>query len=52
MATIVYDEFLTELNWPLGAAIAILLLAVNVIIMMAYNRVIERASPRRADALS
>ncbi|MGE8642026.1 MAG: ABC transporter permease, partial [Achromobacter sp.] len=40
------DEFLTELNWPLGAAIAIVLLVVNVIIMMAYNRVVERSYRR------
>lgn len=46
VATVVYDEFLTELNWPLGAAIAIVLLVVNVIIMMAYNRVVERAYRR------
>nr|WP_232462651.1 ABC transporter permease [Bordetella genomosp. 9] len=46
VATIVYDEFLTELNWPLGATLAILLLAANVIIMMAYNRVIERSYRR------
>ena len=37
VATVVYDEFLTELNWPLGAAIAIVPLVVNVVIMMAYN---------------
>ena len=42
----VYDEFLTELNWPLGATIAILLLVTNVIIMMAYNRVVERSYRR------
>jgi len=46
VATIVYDEFLTELNWPLGATIAILLLVTNVIIMMAYNRVVERSYRR------
>jgi putative spermidine/putrescine transport system permease protein len=46
VATIVYDEFLTELNWPLGATLAILLLVLNVIIMMAYNRVIERSYRR------
>ncbi|KAG1251268.1 hypothetical protein G6F68_012360 [Rhizopus microsporus] len=38
VATVVYDEFLTELNWPLGAAIAIVLLVVNVIIMMAARQ--------------
>lgn len=46
VATIVYDEFLTELNWPLGATIAILLLIANVVIMMAYNRVVERSYRR------
>ncbi|WP_286896601.1 ABC transporter permease [Achromobacter sp. UBA2119] len=46
VATVVYDEFLTELNWPLGAAIAIVLLIVNVIVMMAYNRVVERSYRR------
>ncbi len=46
VATVVYDEFLTELNWPLGAAIAIILLVVNVIVMMAYNRVVERSYRR------
>jgi putative spermidine/putrescine transport system permease protein len=46
VATVVYDEFLTELNWPLGATLAILLLIVNVAIMMAYNRIIERSYRR------
>jgi putative spermidine/putrescine transport system permease protein len=46
VATVVYDEFLTELNWPLGATLAILLLVANVVIMMAYNRVIERSYRR------
>lgn len=46
VATIVYDEFLTELNWPLGASIAILLLIANVIIMLGYNRIVERSYKR------
>jgi putative spermidine/putrescine transport system permease protein len=46
VATVVYDEFLTELNWPLGATLAILLLVLNIVIMMAYNRVIERSYRR------
>lgn len=46
VATIVYDEFLVELNWPLGATIAILLLIANVVIMMAYNGVVERSYRR------
>lgn len=47
IATIVYDEYLHELNWPLGAAIAFTLLAANLVIMLTYNRVVER-SYRRA----
>ncbi len=46
VATVVYDEFLTELNWPLGAAIAILLLLANLAIMLAYNRIVERSYKR------
>ncbi|WP_100962681.1 ABC transporter permease [Bosea sp. FBZP-16] len=40
-ATLVYDEYMHELNWPLGATIAIIVLAANLVIMLAYNRVIE-----------
>jgi putative spermidine/putrescine transport system permease protein len=42
VATTAYDEYLNTLNWPLGAAIALLLLAANVAIIMSYNRVVER----------
>ena len=41
-ATLVYDEFLNTLNWPLGAAIALLLLVANVAIIVGCNRLIER----------
>jgi putative spermidine/putrescine transport system permease protein len=41
MATLIYDQYLTELNWPLGAAIAFILLAANLIIMLGWNRMIE-----------
>lgn len=40
-ATVVYDEYMHELNWPLGAAIAFIVLAANLMIMLAYNRMIE-----------
>lgn len=43
VATIVYDEYLHELNWPLGAAIALLLLLANLAIMLGCNRVVEGA---------
>lgn len=42
VATTVYDEFLNTLNWPLGAAIAMLLLASVMVIMLAWNRLVER----------
>jgi len=41
VATLIYDEYLNELNWPLGAAIALILLAANLIIMLGWNRMIE-----------
>lgn len=41
VATVVYDEYLHELDWPLGAAIAFTLLAANLAIMLTYNRVVE-----------
>lgn len=42
MATLIYDEYLHELNWPLGAAIALLLLLANLVVMLGWNRAIER----------
>ena len=41
VATVVYDEYLHELNWPLGAAIALVLLVANLVVMLSYNRLIE-----------
>ena len=41
-ATLAYDEFLNTLNWPLGAAIAILLLIANIVIIVGCNRLLER----------
>jgi len=40
-ATLVYDEYMSELNWPLGAAIAIIVLIANLLIMLAFNRMVE-----------
>lgn len=42
VATTAYDEFLSTLNWPLGAAIAVVLLIANIAIIASYNRFIER----------
>ena len=41
VATVVYDEYLHELNWPLGAAIALILLVANLALMLSYNRMVE-----------
>jgi putative spermidine/putrescine transport system permease protein len=46
VATTIYDEFLVSLNWPLGAAIAVILLVANLLIMMGYNRILERRYSR------
>jgi putative spermidine/putrescine transport system permease protein len=41
-STLAYDEFLNTLNWPLGAAVATLLLAALVAIILISNRLVER----------
>ena len=41
-ATLAYDEFLNTLNWPLGAAVATLLLIALVVTIVVANRLIER----------
>jgi putative spermidine/putrescine transport system permease protein len=42
VATLAYDEFLNTLNWPLGAAVATLLLVALVLIIVGSNALIER----------
>jgi putative spermidine/putrescine transport system permease protein len=41
-STLAYDEFLNTLNWPLGAAVAVLLLVGLIAIIVGSNRLIER----------
>jgi len=41
-ATLAYDEFLNTLNWPLGAAVAVLLLLALVAVILGCNALIER----------
>ena len=38
----IYTEFLSTLNWPLGAALAVVLLAVNLVLVLVYNGLVER----------
>jgi putative spermidine/putrescine transport system permease protein len=47
VATVIYDEYLHELNWPLGAAIAIVLLLINLAVMLSYNAALEGAYKKR-----
>ncbi|HEY2021457.1 ABC transporter permease [Paraburkholderia sp.] len=47
VATAAYDEFLHSMNWPMGAAIAVCLLALNLGVVTLYGRVIERRVKRR-----
>ena len=42
VATAAYDEFLNTLNWPLGAALAVILLLATVAVLLAANRIVER----------
>jgi len=41
VATVVYDQYLSELNWPMGATIAVALLLVNLLVMLSWNRLVE-----------
>jgi putative spermidine/putrescine transport system permease protein len=41
-STLAYDEFLNTLNWPLGAAVATLLLVALIAIIVGSNRLLER----------
>nr|WP_315431117.1 ABC transporter permease [uncultured Albidiferax sp.] len=40
--TTIYDEFLGNLNWPLGAALAVLLVALVLAVSLGVNRLVER----------
>lgn len=46
VATTAYDEYLSTLNWPLGAAISVTLLVANVVVITSYNRMVERRYAR------
>ncbi|MFO1222851.1 MAG: ABC transporter permease [Burkholderiaceae bacterium] len=40
--TMIYDQFLNELNWPMGAALAAALVVVVLTVSMLVNRLVER----------
>jgi putative spermidine/putrescine transport system permease protein len=41
-STLAYDEFLNTLNWPMGAAVATLLLVALDVIILVSNRIVEK----------
>ena len=38
----IYTEFLSTLNWPLGAGLALVLLTINLLLVVGYNAAMER----------
>ena len=50
VAKLIYDEYLHELNCPLGAAIALALLVVNLLVMLGMNAVLEGRYRKRMGA--
>ncbi|MBL0086661.1 MAG: ABC transporter permease [Ideonella sp.] len=40
--TTIYDEFLGNLNWPLGAALAVVLVVIVLVVSLGMNRLVER----------
>ncbi|MDQ1080313.1 ABC transporter permease [Pseudoroseomonas cervicalis] len=50
VASMTYTEFLNTLNWPLGAAIAMLLLAAILAATLLWTRLVERPALRRLGA--
>jgi putative spermidine/putrescine transport system permease protein len=42
IATLIFDQFVSLYNWPFGAAIATLLLAISVLIVLLYLRLLAR----------
>lgn len=42
VSTTIYDEFLSDLNWPMGAALAGVLMVIVLVISLMLNRFIER----------
>lgn len=40
--TIIYDQFLSSLNWPLGSALAVVLVAIILAVSLGINSLVER----------
>ncbi len=46
VAMTIYDEFLSTLNWPLGASIAVILIVLNFIAIYFYNKYVHNKYKR------
>ena len=49
VATLIYDQYLRELNWPTGAALALILLIANTLIIVNFNRSLQRYYKRKLE---
>ncbi len=49
VATLIYDQYLNELNWPTGAALALILLVANMLIIVNFNRLLQRHYKRKLE---
>jgi putative spermidine/putrescine transport system permease protein len=52
VTTMAYNEFLNTLNWPLGAALATLLLLAILVATLLWSRLVERPALRRLGGAS
>jgi len=50
ITTLIYNEFITQLNWPVGAALASLLLLISLSIVFGYIRFMSRLNAGSAKA--
>lgn len=46
VSTTIYDEFLGNLNWPLGATLAVILVVIVLAVSIGMNRLVERRYKR------
>ncbi len=47
VSSMTYNEFLNTLNWPLGSALAVVLMAAILVTALAWTRLVERRALRR-----
>jgi putative spermidine/putrescine transport system permease protein len=50
ITTLIYNEFITQLNWPVGAALASLLLLISLSIVFGYIHFMSRLNVGSAKA--